>query len=453
MDATKLYGVKPRETARSTVRRAWVIVALLFFFQVINYADKNVLGLAKAGIMHDMNLTNIEWGYIGSSFFILFPLSSIAFGFVANRRPSRWLLLGMGAMWALTQFPMVATVGAGTLLTCRILLGAAEGPGYPVALHATYKWFPNQKRTLPTSLLVLGGGVGASLAGLILPQIIQAWDWHAAFLAVGAAGVVWSLAWLLLGREGTIQDEPHAAAAAGDRVPYRDLVLNPTALGVFLIGFAAYWSIGVGISWGPGYLHEAVGLTQIQAGEAFILPTIVAVFVGPLIGYASQTLFRRGVSSRLSRGAFGCAGVVIGGSAIAGMALAGNATAAIGGFTFPIAVAWFTFANVVMYTIYAVGPPILAEIAPSGQRATLLAINNAIYSSAGIIAPTVMGYVLTWAPDVLTGYRNGYLLLAAILIGAGIGGYALISPARDGARLSARRRRADGSLAGMSPAE
>jgi MFS family permease len=453
MDATNLYHVKSYDAARGQAWRAWTVVTLLFLFQAVNYADKGVTGLARAGIMRDLHLTNVEWGYIGSSFFILFPISSVVFGLVANRAQSRWLLLVMGAVWALTQFPMVGTVGLGTLYTCRILLGASEGPGFPVALHATYKWFPNTKRTLPTSLLVLGGGVGTTLAGLALPRVIEAWGWHAAFLAVGLVGVIWTLAWLALGREGKIVDE-HQLSPSGERVPYVDLLLNPTSLGVFVVCFAAYWAIATGLTWGPGYLHEAVGLTAIQAGEAFTIPTVVAIFTGPLIGYASQALFGRGVASRWSRGAFGCAGVILGGAGIAAMAMAGNATASIGGFAFPLAILWFTCANVVMFTIYTVGPPILAEITPPAQRATVLAINNAIYSSAGIIAPTVMGYVLDWnKSDVLTGYRDGYLLLAAILAGCGLAGLVLMNPARDVARLRARRARLNGAAIRLSPAE
>jgi MFS family permease len=38
---------------------------------------------------------------------------------------------------------MLGTIGLGTLIACRIILGAGEGPAYPVALHATYKWFPD----------------------------------------------------------------------------------------------------------------------------------------------------------------------------------------------------------------------------------------------------------------------------------------------------------------------
>jgi MFS transporter, ACS family, D-galactonate transporter len=124
---------------RRTPKGAWLIVALLFFFMAINFADKAVIGLVAIPLMQELKLSPSEFGLIGSSFFLLFSLSAIVTGFIANRVQARRLLLLMGLVWALTQFPMIGTAGFGTIVACRIALGAGEGPAYPVALHATYK--------------------------------------------------------------------------------------------------------------------------------------------------------------------------------------------------------------------------------------------------------------------------------------------------------------------------
>ena len=110
---------------------AWLIVALLFAFMLINFVDKAVIGLASVPIMQEMNLTPGQFGLIGSSFFFLFSISSIATGFLVNRVQTRWALLAMGLIWALTQFPMVGSVGFATMIACRIALGAGEGRPIP----------------------------------------------------------------------------------------------------------------------------------------------------------------------------------------------------------------------------------------------------------------------------------------------------------------------------------
>src|SRR6478672_1975136 len=91
--------------------RAWNMVALLFTFMVINFADKAVLGIAAVPIMKDLELGPRQFGLVGSSFFLLFAISSVAAGFLVNRVQTRWVLLALGFIWALTQFPMIGSVG------------------------------------------------------------------------------------------------------------------------------------------------------------------------------------------------------------------------------------------------------------------------------------------------------------------------------------------------------
>ena len=150
VQASRSTAVEIRETAQrrggvatahpsETPREAWLTVALLFLFMLINFADKAVIGIAAVPIMKELQLSPRQFGLIGSSFFLLFSVSAIITGFIVNRVQTRWALLTMGLVWALTQFPMLGTVGFATLVGCRVTLGAGEGPAYPVALHSAYK--------------------------------------------------------------------------------------------------------------------------------------------------------------------------------------------------------------------------------------------------------------------------------------------------------------------------
>src|SRR5580704_19636039 len=120
---------------RPTPKGSWLIVALLFLFMLINFVDKAVVGLAAVPMMKELNLSPSQFGLLGSSFFLLFSLSAVVTGFIVNRVATRWALLTMGIIWALTQFPMLGAAGFATIMASRIALGAGEGPAAPVALH------------------------------------------------------------------------------------------------------------------------------------------------------------------------------------------------------------------------------------------------------------------------------------------------------------------------------
>lgn len=113
--------------AQPTPKGAWKITFLLFLFMLVNFADKIVVGLAGVPIMTEMKLEPEQFGLLGSSFFFLFSISAIVVGFIVNRVDTRWVLLALAAVWALTQFPMVGEVSFTTLLICRVILGAGEG--------------------------------------------------------------------------------------------------------------------------------------------------------------------------------------------------------------------------------------------------------------------------------------------------------------------------------------
>ena len=123
-------------TEQATPKGAWKITFLLFLFMLVNFADKIVVGLAGVPIMTELKLDPEQFGQLGSSFFLLFSISAIIVGFIVNSVPTRWVLLAMAVIWSIAQFPMVGTVSFTTLLICRVILGAGEGPAFAVAARA-----------------------------------------------------------------------------------------------------------------------------------------------------------------------------------------------------------------------------------------------------------------------------------------------------------------------------
>src|SRR5215469_6253414 len=303
---------------QGTQKGGWTIVVLLFLFMVINFADKAVVGLAAVPIMAELHLTPKQFGLIGSAFFLLFSFSAVVTGFVVNRVQTRWVLLAMGLVWAATQFPMLGTVGFATIIASRIALGAGEGPAYPVAIHATYKWFPNELRTLPTAIIAQGGGVGIMIALPSLNWVLMHYSWHWAFGVLGIVGLLWCVAWLALGREGALAGSPAsgAAIAAAPRVPYLRLLLNPTIIASWCANFGAYWGLSQALTWQGAFLVKGLGFPQGGIGPLAALPAFVAVVAVVVGGWLSQALQQRGLGTRLSRGVFAGSWVMAGGFAL-----------------------------------------------------------------------------------------------------------------------------------------
>ena len=270
-------------TTQTTPKGAWTITFLLFLFMLVNFADKIVVGLAGAPIMDEMKLDAEQFGFLGSSFFFLFSISAIIVGFIVNRVDTRWVLLAMAVIWALAQFPMVGTVSFTTLVICRIILGAGEGPAFAVAAHAIYKWFPDEKRTLPTAILSQGSAFGVILAVPALNWIIVNHSWHYAFGALGVVGLMWVVAWLIMGREGPLVKNA-AEAADEPRVPYFQLLTSRTFIGCCAATFGAYWALSLGLTWFTPFIVKGLGFSQKDAGLISVLPWVFGATIVLLTG-------------------------------------------------------------------------------------------------------------------------------------------------------------------------
>jgi MFS family permease len=412
-------------TTLPTPKGAWKITFLLFLFMLVNFADKIVVGLAGVPIMTELKLEPEQFGTIGSSFFLLYSISAIVVGFIVNRVATRWVLLVLALVWALAQFPMVGTVGFTTLLICRVILGAGEGPAGSVAVHSIYKWFPDEKRTLPTAILSQGSAFGVILAVPSLNWVIINHSWHYAFGALGVVGLMWVVAWLILGKEGPLV-QTVAMAAAEPRIPYFQLLTSRTFIGCCAATFGAYWVLSLGLTWFTPFIVQGLGFSQQDAGWISILPWIAGAAVVLLTGWLSQVLTARGVSTRSSRGVLGSVPLIVGGSILAMV----PHVEGVG-----LQLALLVVGSGLCGSIYVVCAPMLGEFTPVSQRGAVIAIYGAIYTFAGIIAPKVMGGVIQRAGVMLDGYMTGFTINAVIMVTSGVLGLLLLWPNTERARL------------------
>jgi MFS family permease len=403
-------------------RKGWTAVALVFLFMVINYADKVVIGLSSTPIMSELGLSHTQFGMLGSAFFWLFSVSGVVVGFVANRIGTKTIMLVMSVLWASAMLPMSGVSSFSALVASRVVLGAAEGPAFPVAVHAVYKWFGNQYRALPTSVVASGAAFGSGFVAPLITWIVVSHGWHAAFGTLGAASLVWACGWLLLADEGPLDRSSAGDAASARLIPYHQLLISRTAVGVFLGGFAAYWVIALNIVWLATYLTKALHMPPARAAWVIVLPSATQMILAPSCAYLSQVLSRQGFSSRVSRGLLGAGCVVISGVSLACVPFAkmGAAAVVLIGLSFSVG-----------SVIFTLGSTLIGEISPAPQRGAMLGITNSIHTLAGLCAPLVMGIVVDINLDPMAGFRAGYVYAGILVAVLGTLAAALIDPEYD----------------------
>lgn len=403
-------------------RRAWLIVVMVFLFMLVNFADKAIIGLSSTSIMKELGLTHAQFGALGSAFFILFSVSGIAVGFLSNRVSTKAIMLTMSIVWAITLLPMAGAVNFGVLLASRVVLGAAEGPAFPIAIHAVYKWFGDAKRAVPSSVVACGAAFGTGVVAPLLTWIIVHFGWHAAFMVLSVTGFCWAVVWFMLGKDGPLDRGATDGMSGTLKVPYVQLLLSRTALGVFIAGFAAYWIIALNIVWLANYLIRGLHLTPSFAAWIVLLPSVTQMVLAPFCAFISQGMTKVGYSSRYSRGLFGCACVMIAGVAMVCLPLVPMG---------PLKVALIALSFSIGSVIFTLGSTLIGEISPPSQRGAMLGITNSIHTIAGLIAPIAMGIIVDVGADAAEGFRTGYIDAGLLVATLGLIAACLIHPAAD----------------------
>lgn len=420
----------------------YVVVFLLFLFMVINFADKAIFGLVAVPLMEELAISPQQFGTIAGSFFFLFAISGIVVGFMSNTVSSRLLLVGLVIIWSIAQVPVA--MGASTiaaLMACRILLGIGEGPAYPLALHACYKWFPDQERTWPTAIVMQGGQVGMLLAGPLVGYLAISHGWRSVFWVTAAAGVLWLLVWAVLGKDGPISATAAPTAEAGksttlSRSSYRDVLLNRSFIGNLLMYWVAYWCAALVFTWLPAYLQRGLGFSSDTAGWLFSLCIFVAIPIVSGGSYLSNRFLCQGYSSRVARSLV-TVGFLLAGALclLAAAYLNPGPTAGIVlialGLSFP-------------QVGFVLCSAISAQISPVEKRGSTLAITNSLSTTAGLVAPIVMGRLIQ-AESGIAGFHQGFALTALLLLAGAVLGFILVDPART---LSQIQAKAGGALGG-----
>ena len=201
--------------------RTWTICGLLLLASAVNYMDRQTLANAATRITTEFSLNNEQYGRFEQAFGWAFAVGSVAFGFLADLLPLRWLYPAVLLLWS--------AVGAATgfaqnyeqFLICRTLLGLFEAGHWPCGVKATRLLLTADSRALGNGVLQSGTSIGAIITPIVMREMLtdEPGSWRFIFQAVGAVGALWIVAWLLVVRKADFANEASATTPSKPTSP------------------------------------------------------------------------------------------------------------------------------------------------------------------------------------------------------------------------------------------
>jgi len=291
----------------------WGIALLLSAAIAISYFDRQTLPVAIAAIQRDIPISNTQFSQLQAAFLTAYALMYAGGGKLIDVLGTRTGFLLIMVWWSLACASHGLAAGFGMLAASRFLLGAGEGGGFPAATKAVAEWFPVRERSTAMGIINAGTAAGAVVAPPAIALVIATMNWRWVFFLAGAAGLLWTLWWLLEyhapsshPRLGKREREEIAEVLTARRqeqagIPWLRLFAYPQVWGLvtgkFLSDAAWYFYL----FWLPKYLYDVRGFDTKSVGYYAWIP-YAAAGIGSLAGgWFSSWLIRRGHSVNLAR--------------------------------------------------------------------------------------------------------------------------------------------------------
>lgn len=303
-------GAPPDETGGRIGRYRWAICALIFAATVINYIDRQMIGVLKPTLQAQFGWSETTYGDIVFWFQAAYAIGFVCFGRVVDRLGARLGYAAAMAIWTLAHIAHGAARSALTFNVVRFCLGIGESGNFPAGLKAVAEWFPKRERALAIGIFNAGSNIGAIATPLLVPAITLAFGWPAAFYLTGLLSLAWLPAWWIFYRRpeqhprvgaaelAHIQSdaEPPVAAISWRRL----LLVRETwafALGKFLID-PIWWMF---LFWLPDFLVRRHGLDLTSFGPPLIVIYLLSDTGSVAGGWLSSFLMKRGMSVNAAR--------------------------------------------------------------------------------------------------------------------------------------------------------
>lgn len=258
---------------------AWAVAITAMLTMAVSYCDRQTLAALAPSVTSDLNLTETQYGWLGSLFAFAYLFATPLGGWWIERAGARRGLVGSLLVWSSIAALHALAPGFGTLLVLRAALGLAEGPGFPGAAQTAHRVLPPAERARGFGVLFMGSSIGSMIAPPVASLLYEhAGGWRVAFLGTAAVGVAWLVPWIALTRRPEVRAALDTRATGVPRAGWaelRRLVAHPVMLRALVAIFAAAPAIGFVLQWGAKVLARTYGVAQEDVGHYLWLPPLV----------------------------------------------------------------------------------------------------------------------------------------------------------------------------------
>ncbi len=262
------------------------LLAVLALINFVNFADRQAIPPLVPLLRDEFSLTSTQISYLQVVLQAVLALSSVPFGFFADRFNRSRIIAGGVVFWS---FATIFTSHVHTftmLLLARAFVGIGEAAYAPAAQSMISGAFSKESRARAQAIfaagMLLGGTIGQAFGGVIGQQF----GWRPVFYAIGIPGLLLSLA--ILG----LAEPPRGPRS--DVVPIARLLRVPAFFTLIVSGILITFASVAFITWGTDFVVRYKDFSLKEAGISLGPALLVSALLGALSGgFLADLLHKR----------------------------------------------------------------------------------------------------------------------------------------------------------------
>ena len=303
----------------------WWVIGLIALATVINYIDRQALGVLWPDIAADLypdedsDGRKAIYGWITGSFIFFYAMGQALFGKIFDWIGTRLgFALSIG-VWSIATALHAFASGAWSFTIFRSILGVAEAGNWPGAAKGNAEWFPAHERAFAQGLFNSGAAIGGIVAIPMIAFLTVYFSWQMIFIVVGVVGLLWLLPWFLIVKappkfhpniseaerqyilSGQKESGDEEAIDEGYTPTTVELISHKESWGVILASAAIdpiWWLF---IVWIPIYLNGVYGMDVKTIGIYGWVPYVGAMLGAWYGGLLAQRKMKRGWTDNRTR--------------------------------------------------------------------------------------------------------------------------------------------------------
>ncbi len=301
-------------TAR-TARFRWLIVVMLSLAALLNYLDRQTLGLLAGAVQGELRIDDKGYAAVVNAFLVAYMIGGLITAFIVDRVGARWSMIVFVGWWSIASAFTGFTHNIWQLGASRFALGLGEAGNWIASPKLVREWFPQRERALAIGIYSSAAHFGAAIAPVVMAVLFLAAGWRMTFVISGALGLAWVLAWLILYRPNQplpiYVEEPAADIELVAERPepiddsgWQGWVSVMRTRGVWFYAVSNMMTNPVWffyLFWFPKYLTEERGLTLAEMGRTTWIVYAAAGFGAVIGGIASGACVKRGLRPARAR--------------------------------------------------------------------------------------------------------------------------------------------------------